>query len=196
VHHTFVLRYEHRIAPQLVKNGQLQGWGYAEGAHVLNELSRDDQLKASITTLINKANIEVVKMSGMRGVFMGADKGNEEQLRKRLEMVTWGRNYNSLTFLDKDDDYQTHDIGALSGLSQLLETNMWLVAAALEMQGVLFGELKGGLSQDSDSFKRYATTIKNRCESYFKPIVQKLLIVEYLIHGIEEKVDFEFNSVI
>ena len=86
VHHSRILRYEHRWAPKLIKTGQLQGWGYAEGSHILNELSRDDQLKASITSLINKSLIEIIKMAGMRGVFMGADQGNEEQLTKRLEI--------------------------------------------------------------------------------------------------------------
>lgn len=192
VHHSRVLRYEHRWAPRLIKCGQLQGWGYAEGSHILNELSRDDQLKASITSLVNKSLIEVIKMAGMRGVFMGADKGNEEQLTKRLEMVNWARTYNSLTFLDKDDDYIPHELSNISGLSQLLETNMWLVAAALEMQGVLFGDLKGGLSQESDAFHRYAVTIENRCNSYYRPVLQKLLTVLYVVHGIDEIPSFEF----
>lgn len=193
VHHSYVLRYEHRTAPKLIKNGQLQGWGYAEGSHILNELSRDDQLKASITSLINKSLIEVVKMSGMRGVFMGADKGNREQLEQRLDMVTWARTYNSLTFLDKDDEYIMNQLSNISGLSQLLETNMWLVAASLEMQGVLFGDLKGGLSQETDAFHRYAVTIKNRCDSYFRPVLQKLLTVIFIMHNFEETPDFEFR---
>ena len=58
VHHDYILRYEHRTAPKLIKTGQLQGWGYAEGAHILNELSRDEQLKTSIQSLVNKALIE------------------------------------------------------------------------------------------------------------------------------------------
>ncbi len=193
VHHSRVLRYEHRWAPKLIKTGQLQGWGYAEGSHILNELSRDDQLKASITSLINKSLIEIIKMAGMRGVFMGADKGNEEQLTKRLEMVNWARTYNSLTFLDKDDEYEQHELSGTTGLSQLLETNMWLVAAALEMQGVLFGDLKGGLSQESDAFHRYSVTIENRCNSYYRPVLQKLLTVLYIIYNIDETPDFDFN---
>lgn len=193
VHHSYVLRYEHRTAPKLIKCGQLQGWGYAEGSHILNELSRDDQLKSAITSLINKSLIEVVKMAGMRGVFMGADKGNEEQLRKRLEMVNWARTYNSLTFLDKDDEYIMNQLSNISGLSSLLETNMWLVAAALEMQGVLFGDLKGGLSQESDAFHRYSVTIANRCDSYFRPVLQKLLTVLFLSYGIDEAPEFEFR---
>lgn len=194
VHHSYVLRYEHRTAPNLVKNGQLQGWGYAEGAHILNELSRDDQLKGAISSLINKSLIEIIKMSGMRGVFMGTDQGNEEQLRKRLEMVNWGRTFNSLTFLDKDDEYDQREFGGLEGLANLLDTNMILIAAALEMQGILFGDLKGGLNQESDAFRRYSVTIENRCNSYVKPIVHKLLTILYLMNGIEESVDFEFNS--
>ena len=195
-HHDFVLRYEHRTAPKLVKNGMLQGWGYAEGSHILNELSRDDKLKSSISSLVDKSLIEVIKMSGMRGVFMGADKDNEEQLRKRLEMVNWGRTFNSLTFLDKDDDYQQNQFSGLSGLSDILENNMWLISAALEMQGVLFGDLKQGFSNDTDALARYDETINNRCESYLRPIYEKLLSLLYKIYDIDEKVEFEFKSLI
>lgn len=193
-HHDYVLRYEHRSAPRLIKNGQLQGWGYAEGSHILNELMRDEKLKTSIQSLIDKSLIEVIKMAGMRGVFMGADADNEQQLRKRLEMVNWGRNFNSLTFLDKDDDYSQSTFGGLSGLADILQQNMWTIAAALDMSGVLFGDLKGGLSQDTDAMIRYSETIKNRCELYLRPIYEKFLTIIYRLFDIDSKVEFEFNS--
>lgn len=195
-HHDYVLRYEHRVAPKLVKMGMLQGWGYAEGSHIINELSRDDKLKSSIASLVDKSLIEVIKMSGMRGVFMGADKDNETQLRKRLEMVNWGRSFNSLTFLDKDDDYVQNTYSGLSGLSDLLEKNMWLVSAALEMQGVLYGDLKQGFSNDENALERYDETINNRCENYLRPVYEKFLSVLYNIEGIDEKIEFEFNSLL
>ena len=195
-HHDYVLRYEHRTAPKFVKNGMLQGWGYAEGSHIINELARDDKLKSSISSLIDKSLIEVIKMSGMRGVFMGADKDNEEQLRKRLEMVNWGRTFNSLTFLDKDDEYEAHPFGGLSGLADLLEQNMWLVSAALEMQGVLYGDLKNGFSNDTEALERYDETINNRCENYVRPVYEKLIGIFYKKLNIEEKVEFEFNSLL
>ena len=194
IYHDYIIRYEHRVAPKLIKNGQLQGWGYAEGAHIINELSRDDKLKASIQSLVDKSLIEVIKMSGMRGVFMGADNESELQLRKRLEMVNWGRNFNSLTFLDKDDEYIPHTYGGLSGLSELLENNMLLIAAALDMQGVLFGDLKSGLAVDSSALERYSETISGRCESYVRPVYDKLLKILYNMLDIQEKVEYEFNS--
>lgn len=195
-HYSFVLRYEHRTAPKLIKTGWLQGWGYAEGSHILNEIARDDQFKAAIQSLVNKALIEVIKMSGMRGVFMGADADNEEQLMKRLEMVNWGRTYNSLTFLDKDDEYQEHSFSGLTGLSDLLEQNMWLVSAALDMQGILYGDLKNGFSTDTNAMERYDETINGRCENYYRPVLTKLLKVLYIKCGISEKIDYAFNSLL
>lgn len=194
VHHSYCIRYEHRDAPQIIKNGMLQGWGYAEGAHILNELSRDDQLKASIQNLVNKALIEVVKMPGMRGVFMGADQGQMNQLTKRLEMVEWARNYNSLTFLDKEDDYQQNTFSGLTGLADILEDNLWMIGAALEMQGIIYGDLKGGLSQNSDALKRYDYTIHGRCEEFLRNPYTKLITVLFMMCGkADEKVDFEFG---
>lgn len=195
-HHDYVLRYEHRVAPKLVKNGMLQGWGYAEGSHIINELSRDEKLKASIQSLVDKSLIEVIKMAGMRGVFMGADTDNEAQLRKRLEMVNWGRTFNSLTFLDKDDDYSMNNFSGLGGLSEILQQNMWLVSSALEMQGVLFGDLKNGFSQDESALERYDETINNRCENYLRPVYEKFLSLLYKINDVDEKVEFEFNSLL
>ena len=196
VHHDYILRYEHRTAPKIIKTGQLQGWGYAEGSHIINELSRDDKLKSSIQSLVDKSLIEVIKMSGMRAVFMGTDEGSEQQLKKRLEMVNWGRTFNSLTFLDKDDDYTMNHFTGLSGLSDILEKNMWLISAALDMQGVLFGDLKNGLSSDSEALERYDETINGRCENYLRPVYEKLFKVFYILCGIDEKVEFSFNSLL
>lgn len=195
-HHDYVIRYDHRDAPKLIKAGMLQGWGYAEGCHIINELTRDDKLKASIQSLVDKSLIEVIKMSGMRGVFMGADEDNEEQLRKRLEMVNWGRNFNSLTFLDSMDDYQMNTFSGLTGLSDLLHDNMWRIAAALEMQGILFGDIKGGMSGDQQALERYDETINGRCETFVRPVYNKLLKIIYAMLGKDEDYDYNFNSLL
>lgn len=195
-HHSYVLRYEHRVAPKLVKYGMLQGWGYAEGSHIFNELSRDDKLKSDIQSLVSKCLIEIIKMSGMRGVFMGADADNEAQLTKRLEMVNWGRSFNSLTFLDKDDEYEQAQFSGLEGLSSLLEKNMALIASALDMSGVLFGPMTNGFSNDDDALERYDNTIRERCEAHVRPIYEKFLNIVCKIQGINEHLEFEFNSLL
>lgn len=194
VHHDYVIRYEHMSAPKLVKAGMLQGWGYCEGSHILNELSKEEKLRASIQSLIDKSLIEVIKMAGMRGIFMGADKDNEEQIKKRLEMVNWGRNFNSLTFLDSTDEYQAHEMSGLGGFSSLLENSMWQIAAALEMQGVLYGDLKGGFTGDEKALQRYDEVIQGRCESYVRPVYDKLLRILAIMTDTNTDIDYTFNS--
>ena len=196
IHHDYILRYDHREAPRMIQTGYLSNWGYAEGAHILHELSRDDQLKTAITSLINKALIEVIKMDGMRTIFMGEDEASKQQLEKRLEMVNYARTFNSLTFLDKEDDYQEHGFSGISGLSDLLETNMWQVSAAVEMQGVLFGDLKQGFSNDVDALERYDETILNRCEDFLRPVLEKFLHILYKKFDIQEEVSFDFISLL
>lgn len=202
IHHSWILRFENRSAPQLIKTGQLQGWGYAEGSHILHELSRDEKLKNSIQSLVDKSLIEVIKMSGMRGVFMGADKNNEEQLKKRLEMVNWGRNFNSLTFLDKDDDYQQWNFGGLAGLSDLLDLNMRQIASAVEMPNVLYGDLSNGFTSDDQALERYDEKILNDDETYLRKPLTKLIKILFKVYDIKDEngktpqVTFTFNSII
>lgn len=197
IHHSWVLRFENRGAPNLIKTGMLQGWGYAEGQHLLHELSRDDKLKASIQSLIDKSLIEVIKMPGMTGLFMGADKDNSEQIKKRLEMVNWARNFNSLTFLDKNDEYDQHTFGGLSGLADLLELNMKQISAAVEMPNVLFGDLSNGFTSDDQAIERYDEKILNDCETYLRKPYTKLLKILYKAYNIDYKeIGFTFNSII
>lgn len=197
IHHSFILRYAHRTAPKFIKNGQLSGWGYAEGAHIINEIMRDDKLKSTIQSLLDKSLIEVIQMPGMRGVFMGGDPATNEQLKKRLEMVQWARNFNSLTFLDKDDVYnpQTAVASSFGSFAQLIEQNMWLISAAIEMPGVLYGHLNNGFSGDEGAEDRYADTIFGRCNTYYSPVIIKFLKVLYRIFDIQQEVRFEFRRI-
>lgn len=193
IHHSFILRYDHRMAPKFIKNGQLSGWGYAEGVHILNELMRDDKLKSSIQSLIDKSCIEIIQMPGMRGVFMGGDPTTNEQLKKRLDMVNWARNFNSLTFLDKDDTYSMNGFSGLSGLADILQQNMWLISAALEMQGVLYGHLNNGFSGDEDALERYNETLAVRKETYVRPVLNKFFKILFRLYDVKGDVKFFFK---
>ena len=195
IHHSWILRFENRNAPNMIKTGMLQGWGYAEGQHIINELKRDSKLKSSIQSLVDKSLIEVIKMRGMTGVFMGSEKGNDEQLEKRLEMVNWARNFNSLTFLDKDDDYQQHGFSGLSGLADIMDLNMKQIASAVEMPNILFGDLSNGFTSDDGALERYDEKILGDCDTYLRIQFTKLLKILFRIYGLDtDEISFVFNS--
>lgn len=197
IHHSWILRFENRQAPNFIKTGMLQGWGYAEGQHLIRELNRDEKLKDSIQSLLDKALIEIIKMPGMTGVYMGAEDGNKKLLEARLNMVNWARNFNSLTFLDKDDEYEQHSFSGLSGFADFLDVNMRQIAAAVEMPNVLFGDLSNGFTSDDQALERYDEKILNDDETYLRKPMTKLIKILFKVYGIDkEKLGFTFNSII
>ena len=202
VHHRYCMRFVLREAPKIVKD-LLSGWGYSSLAHIYTELMKDQQLKYSIVSLINKSLLEVVQMSGMKGLFSAlADPESQQEIENRLEMVNRYRNNNSLIFLDKDDQYSQFSFGGLSGLADLMETNKDDLCAILEMSKLLlFGDTKGGLSGNADSeYLWYQGKINGKQEEYLrKPITKLVRFIAYMAQLEDEDIkelDFQFNSII
>lgn len=202
VHHRYCMRFVLREAPKIVKD-LLSGWGYSSLAHIYTELMKDQQLKHSIVSLINKALLEVVQMSGMKGLFSAlADPASQQEIESRLEMVNRYRNNNSLIFLDKEDQYSQFSFGGLSGLADLMESNKDDLCAILEMSKLLlFGDTKGGLSGNADSeYLWYQGKINGKQEEYLRrPLTKLLKFISYMTPMDEEEIkelDFQFNSII
>ena len=202
VHHGYVMRFIIREAPKIVKD-IFQGWGYSQLSHVYTELMKDQQLKHNIVSLTNKALLEVVQMSGMKGLFSAlADPESQAEIEARLEMVNRYRNNNSLIFLDKDDAYNQFTFGGLSGLADLMESNKDDMSAILEMSKLLlFGDTKGGLSGNADSeYLWYQGKISGKQEEYLKRPLDKLVKYICLMSGADEDemvaLDYEFNTII
>ena len=202
VHHGYVMRFVLREAPKIVKD-LLSGWGYSTLAHVYAELMKDQQLKYSIVSLINKSLLEVVQMSGMKGLFSAlADPESQQEIEARLEMVNRYRNNNSLIFLDKEDQYSQFSFGGLSGLADLMETNKDDLCAILEESKLLlFGDTKGGLSGNAEAeYIWYQGKISGKQEEYLRRPLSKLVkYIGYMGQLDNEEIkelDFKFNSII
>lgn len=202
VHHGYVMRFILREAPKIVKD-LLSGWGYAEIAHIYNELMKDQQLKANIISLTNKALLEVVQMSGMKGLFSAlADPESQQEIESRLEMVNRYRNNNSLIFLDKEDAYSQFTFGGLSGLADLMEVNKDDLCAVREMSKLLlFGDTKGGLSGNADSeYLWYQGKISGKQEEYLRrPLAKLVKYLSAMSQADDDELaalDFTFNTII
>ena len=202
VHHRFVMRFVLREAPKIIKD-LLSGWGYSSLAHIYTELMKDQQLKHSIVSLVNKSLLEVVQMSGMKGLFSAlSDPDSQAEIEARLEMVNRYRNNNSLIFLDKEDQYSQFSFGGLTGLADLMESNKDDLCAILEMSKLLlFGDTKGGLSGNADSeYLWYQGKISGKQEEYLRRPLTKLVkyigIMAQLDDTEIKDLDFQFNSII
>lgn len=149
-HHTRVLRFANGEAPDMIRR-MLMGWGIPEGVRLFNEINRDEKIKNMITSALAKHSLEIIKMSGMKQYMSGQlTPEMENELDNKLAMINRFRSFNSLLFLDKDDEYQRQDGASLGTLSSLMEVNSRFVAGAIPMpQVLLYGDQQTGLSGNS-----------------------------------------------
>ena len=193
-HYSRVLRCGNRTPTQFTKF-QLSGWDLPEGQHLIEELTRDETTRASVASLVAKSLIEVVKMPGIRGLFSGisGDLGSDnissrDELASRIKAVTDYRNFNNLSFLDKEDEYSQFQFGAMTGLADVLEQQRRATSGAMEIpEMILYGsaDAKGLIFQKDGSstpeIEIYQQTINNRQEYILRPIMDKLLPIMWRI---------------
>lgn len=200
VHHSRVLRFINRKAPRIIQQ-LLQGWGLSELEHIYQELLNHDNTKANAASLVSKALLEIVKISGLRGIMSGLSMGNTQQeavLSGQIAGINNFRTSNNLVFLDTADEYK-QEAYSFSGLSELLTTQKENVAGAAEMpQVLLYGDTKGGLTSDSPAeMEFYAQTIRGKQDSDIRPVLDKLLPILFKVSGLEipKDLDYEFESI-
>ncbi len=193
-HYSRVLRCGNRAAVQFTKY-QLTGWDLPEGQHLLDELTRDETTRAAIASLLSKALIEVIKMPGVRGLFSGisGDLGaqsisSRQELEGRIKAVTDYRNFNNLSFLDKEDEYQQFQLANISGLADILAQQRRATSGAMEIpEMILYGsaDTKGLIFQQDGSstpeIEIYQQILNNRQDYILRPIMDKLLPVLWRI---------------
>ena len=201
IHHSRVLRFVNRRSPRIIEQ-QLQGWGISELEHVLQDLMNHENTKNSISGMLSKALLEIVKLEGMRNTMSGLSSGNPQASQMFAAQMTALNNYrtsNKMVFMDKQDEYEKYEY-AFSGLSEILETQKDIVAGAAEMPEVmLFGTNRAGLNGDSPvELRIYANMIAARQDQEVRPVLDKLLPIFYRICGLEVPADltYEFESLL
>jgi len=189
-HYSRVLRCGNRAAVQFTKY-QLTGWDLPEGQHLLDELTRDETTRASIASLLSKALIEIIKMPGIRGLFSGisGDLGSNsissrQELESRIKAVVDYRNFNNLSFMDKEDEYSQFQLSNITGLADILQQQRRATSGAMEIpEMILYGsaDVKGLIFQQDGSsspeIEIYQQIINNRQDYILRPIMDKLLPV-------------------
>lgn len=196
-HHTRVLRFANGTAPELISR-LLMGWGIPDGVRLFNEINRDEKIKNMITSALAKNSLEIIKMGGMKQYMNDQlTPEMEAELDNKLAMINRYRSFNSLLFLDKDDDYSRHEGGPIGTLSQLMDSNSRFVAGAIPMpQVLLYGDQQAGLSGNSfDDLLLYEDHLMSlRHERLEGPIIKaSKWICDYL--GYETKsIRVIFNS--
>lgn len=199
VHHSRVLRHTNRRTVRMMED-RLMGWGLSELEHIYQTLLAHTTMNMSSVSLVGKSLLEIIKVSGMRGMMSGLSMGNsgaQAQLGAQLSAINNYRNINDLVLIDKDDEYDRKEL-QLNGLNDLLQNEQELIAGAAEMPQVLiYGQTKNGLGDNATEMVFYAQTILGKQEAELRVELDKLLPIIFKVEGLEvpKDLDYDFNSI-
>src|SRR5690606_30549322 len=158
----------------------------------------DEKIKSMISSLLSKYNLEIVKSSGMKAYMTGRlTKEMESNLDRKLEMINRYRHFNSMMFLDKDDDYQRLDGSGVGQLYNLIDSEARSVAGAANMpQVLLYGDQQKGLSGNAwDDLRMWEDHLQSERNAKLRKPIEK--ISTWILKWMQvEYTDFEikFNS--
>lgn len=131
----------------------LHGWGESELQRLYTILAHFNGGWEATGTLLQQASESVFKLKGLMAM-MAADK--RDVLKRRLEMMDLARGVTRSVLLDEGEDYTRTEVGALTGVADLLTKNLLLLSGAAEIPvTVLMGQSPAGLSATGESDVRW-----------------------------------------
>lgn len=148
VHRTRVIRFE-GITTTRQQRARLNGWGQSLVQNCYDRLEEWNGAHAAVTELLQQASVGVLKMRDLMAL-LGSDP--DGLLRARLEAMDLARSVARSVLLDADgESYERTEVGALSGLPDILDRYSLRLTAAIGMPITRFlGRSPAGLNSTGE----------------------------------------------
>lgn len=197
VHHSRIVRFVGRKCPffeQITENY----WGKSELESIYEEIMKRDNVSYNMAGLTFQANLRIYEMDGLD---MFSAMASPEMLQQFLQAMqaqaTIESNFGARLIDSKSDVKQLQY--NFSGLKEIYETIQQDLSGASHIPVTrLFGRSPGGFNSTGDSdLQNYNEYIEQLQESYFRPIIEKLLPIMALSAWgkIPEDLDFIFDPI-
>ena len=179
VHHTRIVRFE-GVTPTRRRRLLLQGWGESVLQRCYQELRATRGAFAASSELIQEASQGVLKIKDLMDM-MASD--TDDTMRRRLALMDLSRSVARSLLLDADgEDYERIEVGALTGVADILDRNVNLLSAVSRIPvTVLMGQAPAGLNATGDSdirnwYDAVTADRKKHAEPEVRRVVRLLLL--------------------
>jgi len=174
VHHSRLVRFE-GLPTTRQRRITLKGWGesYLQRAHDL--LVEWNGAHAAVNDLVQQSSIGVFRMKDLMSMVASDPEG---LLAKRMEAMDLARSVARSILLDAEGEaYERVEVGALTGLPDLLDRYSLRLAGALEMPvSILLGREPAGLNATGEADTRaWYDAIDAERETVLKPAVERIV---------------------
>ena len=197
VHHSHILRFNGCHLPSWEEQST-QMWGASELEAVYDELVKRDNTSANLAGLIFRANLNIRKIKDLGPTLTMADAQTTSDLYTTLEAQNMLLNNFATYVMDSEDDFNTIQNTTFAGLNDIYESFMLDVSGACGIPAtLLFGRSPAGMDATGESdLQNYYDMIGQKQETYLRPILEKLLPVEFMstLGYVPHDINFQFNS--
>jgi phage-related protein (TIGR01555 family) len=174
VHHSRLVRFE-GLPTTRQRRITLKGWGesYLQRAHDL--LVEWNGAHTAVNDLVQQSSIGVFKMKDLMSLVASDPDGT---LKKRMEAMDLARSVAKSILLDSEGEaYERVEVGALTGLPDLLDRYSLRLAGALEMPvSILLGREPAGLNATGEADTRaWYDSIDAERETTLKPAAERIV---------------------
>lgn len=193
VHASRVIRFKGKKAPRFYNNFGLF-WGDSVLEHVRDPILDATQANTSVSSLTLEANVDVIKVEGLRDL-LATNKG-AENLQKRFEMGALMKSNNGMMLISSEEEYVRNTI-SFGGLSDIVDRFLRVVSASTGIPSALFlGESASGLADTGrEDLRKYYDRVAMEQERDLRPQLNKLdqVLVRSALGEYPEDLEFDFE---
>jgi phage-related protein (TIGR01555 family) len=148
LHRSRVMRLKGLTAPSFIRP-RLRGWGFSVVEALVRSINQ--YLKATDLgfEVLDEFKLDIFKIKNLVNTLLSP--GGDQQVRQRVQMANWQKNYQNALVMDAEDDYVQKQL-SFAGLADTMAGIRMQVAADMRMPITkLFGSQSGGLNSDDET---------------------------------------------
>tara|TARA_R110000851_G_scaffold96792_2_gene209924 strand:+ start:11351 stop:12778 length:1428 start_codon:yes stop_codon:yes gene_type:complete len=145
------------------------------------------------SSMVYETNVDIVKVKGLMGYLQTAD--GENLLRKRFAMASMMKSFNNMLLLDNEEAFETKN-NTFAGLPDLLDRFSLFLSAASDIPATrLLGSSASGFNATGEGdLKNYYDTVRSAQKQNYKPKLDYFDQIMAASLGVDEDLEYEFNS--
>jgi phage-related protein (TIGR01555 family) len=174
VHKSRVLQLVGLTAPSFIRP-RLRGWGVSVTERLVRSVNQYLKHADLSFEVMDEFKLDVFKIKNLTTSLMSP--AGEDQIRRRVQMTNWQKNYQNAIVMDKEDEFD-HKQLSFSGLAEAQQGIRIQVASDMRMPLTkLFGVSASGFNSGEDDIEVYNSMVESDVRAKIKwPLLRMMEI--------------------
>lgn len=165
LHKSRVMRMKGLTAPSFIRP-RLRGWGFSIIEHLVRSMNQYLKSTDLSFEVLDEFKLDVYKFKNLTNSLLSPN--GDLQVKKRVQMANWNKNYQNAIVLDSEDEYD-HKQLSFAGLAEVMQGIRMQIASDMRMPLTkVFGISAAGFNSGEDDIEVYnsmvESQVRNKCK--------------------------------